>query len=73
MPDIYLTLLDAASSIPDLVVNSHAKGKERGAWIPFKIGTKKVAETLHARICNIRFCWCMDLAYVDKLAKDNKV
>ena len=37
VPDIYFTLLDAASIIPDLVVNSHAKGKERGAWIPFKI------------------------------------
>ena len=35
--DIYFTLLDAASITPNLVVNSHAKGKERGAWIPFKI------------------------------------
>ena len=33
IPDIYFTLLDAASN----VVNSHAKGKERGAWIPFKM------------------------------------
>ena len=31
------TLLDAASITPNLVVNSHAKGNERGAWIPFKI------------------------------------
>ena len=37
VPDIYFTLLDAASIIPHIVVNSHAKGKERGAWIPFKI------------------------------------
>ena len=37
IPDIYFTLLDAASVTPKLVVNSHAKGKERGAWIPFKI------------------------------------
>ena len=37
IPDIYFTLLDAASITPGLVVNSHAKGKERGAWIPFKI------------------------------------
>ena len=37
IPDIYFTLLDAASITPNLVVNSHAKGKERGAWIPFKI------------------------------------
>ena len=118
IPDIYFTSLDAASITPNLVVNSHAKGKERGAWIPFKIWTTKVAETLHARICGIWFCaqfgkssktlsvkgqkflhskasytrftqatrkfkrmidfarykkeiWFMDLAYVDKLAKDN--
>ena len=37
IPNIYFTLLDAASITPDLVVNSHARGKERGAWIPFKI------------------------------------
>ena len=37
IPDIYFTLLDAASITPDLVVNSHAKGRKRGAWIPFKI------------------------------------
>ena len=37
VPDIYFTLLDAASITPDIVVNSHAKGTERGAWIPFKI------------------------------------
>ena len=50
IPDIYFTLLDAASNIPDIVVNSQAKGKERGAWILFKTRTTKVAETLHARI-----------------------
>ena len=37
IPDIYFTLLDAASITPNLVINSHANGKERGAWIPFKI------------------------------------
>ena len=37
IPDIYFTLLDAASITPNRVVNSHAKGKGRGAWIPFKI------------------------------------
>ena len=37
IPDIYCTLNDAASITPNIVVNSHAKGKERGAWIPFKI------------------------------------
>ena len=37
IPNIYFTLLDAASIAPNLVINSHAKSKERGAWIPFKI------------------------------------
>ena len=37
IPDIYFTLFDAASINPNLVVNSHAKGKERGSWIPFII------------------------------------
>ena len=37
IPVIYFTLLDAASITPNLVVSSHAKGKERGAWNPFKI------------------------------------
>ena len=31
IPDIYFTLLEAASITHDIVVNSHAKGKERGA------------------------------------------
>ena len=31
IPDIYFNLLDAASIITDIVVNSHAKDKERGA------------------------------------------
>ena len=55
IPDFYFTLLDAASITPNFVVNSHAKSKERGALIPFKIWTEKVAETLHARICGICF------------------
>ena len=55
VPDIYFTLLDAASITPDLVVNGHAKGR-KGAWIPFKIWTTKVEENLHARICSIWFC-----------------
>ena len=37
IPDIYFTLIDAASITPNLVVNSHAKGNERRARIPFKI------------------------------------
>ena len=36
IPNIYITLLDAVSITPNLVVNSHAKGKEKGAWILFK-------------------------------------
>ena len=55
-PDNYFTLPDAASITPDIVVNSHAKSEQRGAWIPFKIWTTKVAEILHARICSIWFC-----------------
>ena len=31
IPEFYFTLLDAASITPDIVVNSHAKCKERGA------------------------------------------
>ena len=37
IPDIYFALLEAAIITPNLVVNSHAKGKEKGASIPFKI------------------------------------
>ena len=37
IPDIYFTLFDAVSIPPELVINSHAKAKERGDWIPFKI------------------------------------
>ena len=37
VPVIYFTLLEAARITPDIVVNSHAKAKERGSWIRFKI------------------------------------
>ena len=37
VPDIYSTVLDAAIITPDIVANSHAKDKERGGGIPFKI------------------------------------
>ena len=37
LPDMYLTLLDAVSVTPDLVINSYAKAKERKDWIRFKI------------------------------------
>ena len=36
-PDVHFTLIDAASITPDTVINSHANGKERGAWIPLEI------------------------------------
>ena len=54
--DIHFILLDAASIIPDVVINRHAKEKEGGAWIPFKIRMTKVAETLYAKICRLWFC-----------------
>ena len=37
VPDIYFTLLDAASISPTLILNQNAKGKERESWVPFKI------------------------------------
>ena len=37
VPDIYFTLLGAADITPSLVLNNHAKEKERGSWVPFKI------------------------------------
>ena len=56
IPDIHFTLLDATSITPDIVFNSHAKCKERGLWMRFKIRTTKSAETLHARTCSLCFC-----------------
>ena len=37
VPDIYLTLLDAAGIPPTLILNQNAKAKEKGSWAPFKI------------------------------------
>ena len=37
VPGIYFTLLDAADITPGLVLKKHAKEKERGSWVPFKI------------------------------------
>ena len=37
VPDIYVTLLDAAGISPTLILNQNAKAKERGSWVPFKI------------------------------------
>ena len=42
MPDIYFTLLDAASITPDIVVNSLAKCNERGACITLKFERQKL-------------------------------
>ena len=37
IPKKYVTLLDAVSITPDVVINSHDKAKERGDWIFFRI------------------------------------
>ena len=42
IPDIYFTLLEAASITPDIVVNCHAKGNVRGAWIRSKSERQKL-------------------------------
>ena len=36
-PDIYFTILEATQIPPRLVINTNAKAKDRGTWIPFKI------------------------------------
>ena len=36
-PDIYYTILDATGINPQKVINTDAKSKDRGSWIPFKI------------------------------------
>ena len=37
VPDIYLTLLDAAGISPSLVFNQNDKAKDRESWVPFKV------------------------------------
>ena len=37
VPDIYVTLLDAAGISLSLVFNQNAKAKDRGRWVPFKV------------------------------------
>ena len=37
VPDIYLTLLDAAGISPSLVFNQNAKAKDTGCLVPFKV------------------------------------
>ena len=37
VPDIYITLIDAAGISPSLVFNQNAKVKDKGSWVPFKV------------------------------------
>ena len=37
LPDISFNSLDTTSITLDLVINRQAKGRERGAWLPFEI------------------------------------
>ena len=46
VPDIYLTLHDAAGISPSLVLNQNAKAKDRGSWVPFKVWTSEAAKTV---------------------------
>ena len=54
VPDICFTLLDAAGKLPSLVINQNAKAKDRRNWLPFKIWTSEVAQTVCARCCCLR-------------------
>ena len=56
LPDIHFTSLDAAGISPSLVFNQNAKAKDRRSWVPFKIWTSEVAETVYTRCCCWRFC-----------------
>ena len=56
VPYIYFTLPDAAGISPSLVFNQNDEDKDRGSWIPFKVRTSEVAETVYARCCCLRFC-----------------
>ena len=51
VPDIYLTLLDAAGESPNLVLNQNAKDKDRRNWVPSKICTSEAATIVHAGRC----------------------
>ena len=37
VPDIYVTLLDAAGISPSLVFNQNAKAKDKARWVLFKV------------------------------------
>ena len=56
VPDICLTLLDAAGISPSLVFNQNSKAKERVSCVPFKVWTSEAAKTVHGRRCCFRFC-----------------
>ena len=117
--DVYFTLLDAARTTPDIVVNSYAQGRKeeleslpnserqklerlylqgfaaydsvRNSAKNAELSPSKVREFLRSKTSYTRFTqatrkfkrmrafarfkdenWCMDLAYVDKLAKEEK-
>ena len=56
VPDIYFTLLDAASISPTLILNQIATAKERGSWVPFKIWTSGAAKAVHIGWCCLWVC-----------------
>ena len=56
IPDNYFTLLDAAHISPTLILIQNAKAKERGSWVPFKIGTSKAAKAVHTGWCCLWVC-----------------
>ena len=56
VPDIYLTLLDAAGIFPTLILNENAKAKERGSWVPLKTWTSEAAKAVHTGWCCLWVC-----------------
>ena len=56
IPDIYFTSLDAASITPNLVVNSHAKGKARGAWILQNLNDKSCRDFTRKDLRHMVLC-----------------
>ena len=55
VPDIYLTLLDAAGISHSLVFNQNAKAKDRRSWVLFKVWASEAARTVYARFSCLRF------------------
>ena len=56
VPDIYLTLIDAAGISPSLVFNQNANPRDRGSWVPFKVWTSETGKAVYERCCCLRFC-----------------